>query len=258
MTPAGRTRLLKVKIFYGDTKSVFNILSTAKGKCVQQENDIVLHIVSVFKGDFWKESDDYRIYELIADFFFYSRPVTPASRWSQTRTGGWLMTAIIIKSMTFFSFCLNTLPADVVVIWLCSEFFHLWEQFLYRSSDNWNIVLFFLSLLFILTLTHTWFIRAHGCTHTHSNIHSNKNIKIFKHHLFHNCTFSATCVVSKLTPARPWHCCSVGVVGAMSSIIPLKTPRTRTTTLVFSVVTPESYPSRLSSYLLSILCLIGI
>ncbi|PVD26644.1 hypothetical protein C0Q70_14322 [Pomacea canaliculata] len=26
--------------------------STAKGKCVQQENDIVLHIVSVFKGDF--------------------------------------------------------------------------------------------------------------------------------------------------------------------------------------------------------------
>lgn len=52
VTPAGRTRLLKVRIFYGDTKSVFNILSTAKGKCVQQENDIVLHIVSVFKGDF--------------------------------------------------------------------------------------------------------------------------------------------------------------------------------------------------------------
>lgn len=52
VTPAGMTRLLKVKTFYGDTKSVFNILSTAKGKCVQQENDIVLHIVSVFKGDF--------------------------------------------------------------------------------------------------------------------------------------------------------------------------------------------------------------
>lgn len=52
VTPAGMARLLKVKVFYGDTKSVFNILSTAKGKCVQQENDIVLHIVSVFKGDF--------------------------------------------------------------------------------------------------------------------------------------------------------------------------------------------------------------